>query len=133
METQLAASHNSLPRSSEKSAENSPVSSRGLSLALADDMARSLGMTPTWANVQTVRLAIEGESAFSGISVKEAAAVIAMAAQERTRLPRDPDFHDRQFTLKLNSVDRFWFEDGRWRDKYVYGEFLARLEARVSA
>lgn len=139
MESQLAAFHNSRADSSEKSAENSalPVDSRAprrnsLALQLAADLARQVGMVRTWPNLQTIRLAIESEAEHSGITVKHAAALIAMAANEFSRCGDGvtfPDSLDRYVAFKENTVDRFWFEDARWRSKGSYLEFLSRLEA----
>lgn len=107
--------------------------SGGNSLVLAADMARRLGMVPTWPNVQTIRLAIESEAEYSDITVTQAAAVIAQAAGEFTSpggsLYRPPDWRDEVRAFKANRIDRFWFEDSRWRMKSSYDALLARLEA----
>jgi len=104
-------------------------------LKLAADLARQIGMTRTWPNLQTIRLAIEGEADFSGISINQAAAVITMAALQWTRCGDGltcPSSSERYMTLKDNTIDRFWFEDARWRNKGVYVAFLERLQEAIS-
>jgi hypothetical protein len=134
----LGAFHNPPANSSEKSEENLslPVeNSRSLALKLAADLARQIGMTRTWPNVQTIRLGIESEADYSGISVRQAAAVIAMAANEWSRCGdgyTPPSSHDQYTTAKDNTIDRFWFEDSRWRNKYAYNVFMARLQPEAS-
>lgn len=102
------------------------------SLTLAAEIARVVGMVPTWPNVQTIRLAIESEAEFSEISIAQAASLIAQAALEFTSpgggLYTPPDWRDQVRAFKANRVDRFWFEDSRWRMKSIYGMLLARLE-----
>lgn len=115
---------NSEPRSSGK-AVNSPA------LVLAAEIARALGMVPTWPNVQTIRLAIESEADFSGITVSQAAAILATAAHELNisgSLYTPPDWRDVHRAYKANRVDRFWFEDARWRMKPSYEAMIARLQ-----
>jgi hypothetical protein len=135
----LAAFHNSRLVSSEKSEENSvlPVdSSRALALKLAADLARQVGMVRTWPNLQTIRLAIESEAEQSEVSLNQAAALIAMAAHEWTAHPRLrclSAWEEREIA-RVNTIDRFWFEDARWRSKSAYAAFLNRLnEAEASA
>lgn len=135
----MAAFHNSRLVSSEKSEENSvlPVDSpRALALKLAADLARQVGMVRTWPNLQTIRLAIESEAEQSEVSLNQAAALIAMAAQERSRGPMYSclsSWEERELA-RVNVVDRFWFEDARWRSKSAYAAFLNRLnEAEASA
>lgn len=103
--------------------------SGGNSLVLAADIARRLGMVPTWPNVQTIRLAIESEAELSGVSVVEAAAVIVEAAKEPSRFSPlvPPSEWQRREVFRENSVDRFWFEDARWRGKNAYLYFRALL------
>ena len=90
-------------------------------------------MVSTWANLQTIRLAIESEAAYSDITVAQAAALITTAAMEFTgpggNLYRPPDWRDQVRAFKANRIDRFWFEDSRWRMKSSYDRLLARLEA----
>jgi hypothetical protein len=135
--SQLAASHNSRPLSSQKSAENSPLSvenPRARALQLANDLVRKVGMTPTWPNIQTVRLAIRGEAEFSEISMEQAASVIGMAAKEWSRgryITCTPAWEEREL-YRINTIDRFWFEDARWRNKNIYAEFMAQLQESVS-
>ena len=137
----MAAFHNSRPDSSEKSAEKSarPVDIRRprrppcAALTLAAELARQVGMPRTWPNVQTIRLAIESEADHSGITVNQAATVIAMAAQEwtaRSGYSFLPSWEIREI-VRVNTIDRFWFEDARWRAKGAYVVMLSRItEAR---
>jgi hypothetical protein len=135
-ETHLGAFHNSPVDSSEKSAENPslPVeNSRSLALKLAAELARQLGMTRTWPNLQTIRLAIESEADYSGISIRQAAAVIAMAANYQSGCyDVCPSSLDQYLAVKDNTIDRFWFEDSRWRNKGAYIVFMARLQEATS-
>lgn len=89
-------------------------------------------MVPTWANVQTIRLALESEAAHSQIDAKQAAALIVTAAQEITPAPGGlyspvSEWEKRQSQRK-NDIDRFWFEDARWRMKASYWKLLERLK-----
>lgn len=90
-------------------------------------------MVRTWPNVQTIRLAIESEAEYSEISVAQAAALIVQAAQEVSHGPQYSCLStwERHLLLKKNDIDRFWFEDSRWRMKAGYWQWLERL--RVSA
>jgi hypothetical protein len=105
------------------------------SLTLAAQLARKVGMVPTWPNVQTIRLAIESEAEFSGVTIEETAAMIAKAARERTQAPafRCAADWERREICRLNVLDRFWFEDSRWREKSAYLEFLTDLRGREFA
>lgn len=101
-------------------------------LKLAADLARQLGMVPSWPNLQIIRLAIESEAEYSEITIPQAAALIAQAAVEFTSpcgsVYRPPDWRDEVRAFKANRVDRFWFEDARWRTKAIYDTMLARLQ-----
>ena len=102
---------------------------RSLALKLAAHIACQLGIVRTWPNLQTIRLAIESEAAASGVPIDAAADVIVRAAREQTRLPQYTFAAEwvRRETYRENSVDRFWFEDARWRTKTAYLEFRADL------
>jgi hypothetical protein len=96
-------------------------------LQLAANVARRIGMVRTWPNLQTIRLAIEGEAEFSGIATEDAAELLLRCAAERTYRPEHTcptDWIVREMS-RLNSIDRFWFEDCRWRDKRAYVAFFA--------
>jgi len=102
-------------------------------LTLAAQIARKVGMVPTWPNVQTIRLAIECEAAYSEVSAKEAAEVIARAARELSCDPNagyvpTPTWLERELARR-NRIDRFWFEDALWRRKPSYWEFSDRRRA----
>jgi hypothetical protein len=99
-------------------------------MILATKIARSLGMLESWANVQTIRLAIQCEANYSGVSLEDAAEVILTAAKEWTRGSgySCPPEWERREDFRLNSVDRFWFEDARWRSKAAYILFRSRIE-----
>ena len=94
-------------------------------LKLAVEVARSLGMPETWANLQTIRISIECEANFSGVSLEDAANVILKAAKQPTRGPEYscPAEWELRDISRLNLIDRFWFEDMRWRAKIAYVEF----------
>ncbi|HXM64457.1 MAG TPA: hypothetical protein VN950_26590 [Terriglobales bacterium] len=103
--------------------------SRSLAIKLASVLTRKAGLVSTWPNIQTVRLAIESESGYSRVSLTEAANVILAAALERSHLPQYacPSQWERFEAYRENNVNRFWFEDARWRSKLAYSEFLLRL------
>ena len=86
-------------------------------------------MVPTWPNVQTIRLAIESEAGYSGVSLENAAALIVTAALQVTIVnPEHYSFQAATILRKSNNVNRFWFEDALWRYKAAYLEMLARLQ-----
>src|SRR5579871_3356027 len=102
---------------------NPDVRSSGkVGLKWAAHVARQLGMVRTWSNLQTIRLAIESEAELSDIAVAEAAEVILRAAREHSQqsIYRPPSDWEVRQIFRENSVDRFWFEDSRWRAKYTY-------------
>ncbi len=108
--------------------------SRAAALKLAADLARLVGMVRTWPNLQTIRLAIESEADISEVTLQQAAALIAAAAQERTRRPDYcPSSWELREIYRDNSIDRFWFEDARWRSKGAYAALLERLHAQSRA
>jgi hypothetical protein len=102
-------------------------------------------MVSTWPNVQTVRIAIESEARYSRISLTDAANMILEAAQEWTPAGNGydcPSPLDHADARRANTINRFWFEDARWRGKgsYVLWEekrrdpkFAARLQGEQSA
>lgn len=134
----MAAFHNSRLESRENSAENSGLSvetsrprRNPIAFKLAARLALRVGMVRTWPNIETIRLAIESEALMSGVSLDEAADVILKAAQEGTPIPwhRPPSDWVVRTISRQNDIDRFWFEDARWRGKDAYAEFQQRLEA----
>ena len=99
------------------------------SIPLAAEIARQVGMVPTWPNVQTIRLAIESEAVYSEISIPQAAALIVQAALDFTIVdPEHYSFQAAALLRKSNVVNRFWFEDALWRHKQAYQNMLARLQ-----
>jgi hypothetical protein len=111
------------------SGKNGDGRSRSLAIKLASVLTRKAGLVSTWSNIQTVRIAIESEAGYSGTSLPDAANVILAAAQELTTTSGydfTPDWERRNY-YRLNTIDRFWFEDARWRDKSVYMEWRAGL------
>jgi hypothetical protein len=117
------------PQSSGKRGNISAASSRSAALKLAADVARQLGMVRTWQNVQIIRLAIESEAEYSGITIPQAAALIAMAANDFTIVdPQRYSFQAAALLRKSNIVNRFWFEDALWRCKAAYDDMLVRLQ-----
>ena len=104
-------------------------------LPLAAAVARQLGIVPTWPNVQTIRLAIESEAQLSSAALEDVAAMLVLAGKEWTRGPQYscPSQWEQREISRLNLVDRFWFEDARWRDKFAYADFRARLRQGISA
>ena len=129
-DSQTRASHNSLVRSSGNLGRIEGSSH----LVLAAQVARSVGMVESWPNVQVIRLAIEAETEFSQVSPGEAALVIIEAAREATRPPvfSPPSPFESREIARLNQVDRFWFEDARWRMKIAYLEFLRRRDGEAA-
>jgi len=120
---------NSATRKSGKTEDCRAIPRRAPNLPLAAFVARKLGIVPTWPNVQTIRLAIESEADLSGVSDFLAAEVILKAAKEWTRFPEYscPAEWEKRLIARVNTVDRFWFEDARWREKDAYTEFRREL------
>lgn len=86
-------------------------------------------MVPTWPNVQTIRLAIESEASYSGVTVAQAAALIVSAALNFTIVdPQHYSFQTAALLRKSNVINRFWFEDALWRYKHAYQNMLERLQ-----
>lgn len=114
MAAQTEASHNPSQRSSRKRA-----------IPLAARVARELGLVPTWPTLQTIRLAIESEAALSSVSLNKAAELLVRAGKEWTSCSifHCPSDWEKREISRLNTVDRFWFEDARWRSKIAYAEF----------
>jgi hypothetical protein len=135
MATQAEASHNSRPRSSGKNSRFSTTRSDTRHLPLAAEVARKLGIIATWANVQTIRLAIESEAALTGVALLDVAEMIVRAGKEWTRgsMYSCPSEFERREIFRLNAVDRFWFEDARWRSKDAYAEFCEQLRKNGAA
>lgn len=96
-------------------------------------MARALGLVPTWPNLQTIRLAIESEAELSSISLAEAADVLIRAGKEWTHcgVLHCPSDWEKREGARLNTVDRFWFEDARWRSKFAYQDFVAKRSSEA--
>ncbi len=92
-------------------------------------------MVPTGANVKTIQLAIEFEAEDSGVSVQQAAALIVTAAQEITPALGNsytpPTEGEKRQAARKNDIDRFWFEDARWRMKASYWKLLELLQAEA--
>jgi hypothetical protein len=103
--------------------------SKDRALKLAIFLARRAGMVLTWPNIQTIRVAIESEAQYSGVPLTEAANVILAAAREPSLLDAYscPPEWQRFECYRENTVNRFWFEDARWRYKKVYAEFQLSL------
>jgi hypothetical protein len=83
--------------------------------------------------VSTVQAAIECEAFQSKVSLDQAADVILQAAREWTRFSgcSCPAEWQRREVSRLNTIDRFWFEDSRWTSKAVYAEFRAALRGEA--
>jgi hypothetical protein len=94
-----------------------------------------LGIVPTWPNLQTIRLAIETESALSHVSRAHVAEMLILAGKELSygsQYVCPAQWEKREFS-RLNTIDRFWFEDARWRDKFAYAEFRAKHRGEQTA
>jgi|SRR5690348_6417028 len=127
MATQPAASHNPALRSSGKRGNRA--------LPLAAKVARELGIVPTWPNLQTIRVALENEARRFRATVDEIAELFIRAGNEYSELPRyifTSDWKQRVIS-RANTIDRFWFEDARWRYKSAYQEFVAERGEREQA
>lgn len=135
MATANRASHNPASRSTGKSLPAGLGACRNLPLKLAVVLAGRIGMVLTWPNIQTVRIAIESEAQYSSVSPTEAANVILAAAQQSSHLPQyaPPREWEKREVFRENTIDRFWFEDARWRTKFVYAEFRERSVNTESA
>jgi hypothetical protein len=123
--THPAGCHNPSARSSGKRA-----------IPLAAKVARELGVIPTWPNLQTIRLALESEATHYKATFAEIGEMFIRAGKEWTDPPiyHCPSQWERREISRVNTVDRFWFEDARWRYKLAYAEFLERrkeLEPRA--
>lgn len=123
MGTQTASSHNPGARSSAKLRR----AGGKRAIPLAAKVARELGLVPTWPNLQTIRLAIESVADYFQAPISEVAAMLVRAATEGTP-PFGGPYHcqsdwEKREAYRLNSVDRFWFEDARWRIKRAFFEF----------
>jgi|SRR5579864_2843508 len=121
MDTLAEASHNPGTGSSGKRA-----------IPLAATVARALGVVPSWPNLQTIRIAIESEADYFGSTREEIAEMIVRAGTERScaSLYVCPSEWEKREIYRENAVDRFWFEDARWRSKFAYQEFLERRRAK---
>lgn len=112
---------NSQPRSSGKTGKKA--------IPLAAEIARAVGMVPTWPNLQTIRLAIESEAVYSRVTLAQAAALIVQAALDFSVInPEHYSFQAAALLRKSNIVNRFWFEDALWRHKQAYENLLAHLQ-----
>ena len=117
-------------RSSGKAVNSRANSRRATSLKLAAQLAAQIGMVRSWPNLQTIRLAIECEAEYSCVSHEDAADLIRRAAQQESYAGggyRCLSSWESAEIARLNSVDRFWFEDMRWRMKPVYQAFECEL------
>lgn len=96
---------------------------------LAAEVARRVGLPATWPNVNTIQAAIELEADACGVPAEEAAEMLVSAATESTRGPvyDCPSDWERRLLVRDNEVNRFWFEDARWRIKFAYAEFRESL------
>jgi len=103
-------------------------------LQLATRVAKSLRMVPTWPNLRTIEIALSSEAEVSGVSLKEAAELIIECGRHQTSAPayRCPAEWEARQAFRENTIDRFWFEDARWRVKFPYAEFRARLGEEVA-
>ena len=97
---------------------------------LAKQVALRVGLPASWPNVNVIAAAIELEAEACRVSADQAAEVIVSAAKERTCGPRYdcPSDWERRMIARDNDVNRFWFEDGRWRFKFAYQNFRAELD-----
>ena len=124
---------NSGARSSGKivNSRANPRHSRFPHLLLAEEIARAVGIVRTWANLSTIHCALESEAEFSNTSTTQASALIVHAATERTLLSdlACPSEWEIRENVRMNSVDRFWFEDARWRMKRSYWQLRDQLES----
>lgn len=122
MATQSAASHNPALRSSGKNVRFS-------ALPLAAKVARELAVVPSWPNLQIIRLAIESAAHSCHATLAETAEMLIRAGKEWTARPQYhcPSEWEIREIERLNTIDRFWFEDARWRGKVAYERFYERL------
>jgi hypothetical protein len=98
---------------------------------LAKQLAQRFYLPTTWPNVNTIAAAIELVAFHSNVPAEEAAELLVACARERT-FPDNlvcPSERDRREISRVNTVDRFWFEDARWRCKDAYAEFYERTRA----
>ena len=116
MATQTAECHNPGARASGKRA-----------FPLAAKVARRLRLVPTWPTLEAIHLAIESEAKHFRVSFDEIAEMFVRAGNEWSRLPEYQFASEwqRREIFRLNQLDRFWFDDSRWRAKLAYQEFAA--------
>lgn len=91
-------------------------------LQLATKIARTLGLPPTWPNLRTIEIALISETAFSSIALQEAADLLIQCA----RTFRATERH----MLRYFPINRFWFEDGVWRETFAYTEARAERQSK---
>jgi hypothetical protein len=88
-------------------------------LELATKIAKTLGLPPTWPNLRTIEIALICETAFSSISLREAAELIVACAKNFRVVPKDYRM------IRYLPINRFWFEDSIWRYTFDYATWKA--------
>lgn len=98
---------------------------------LAAEVARRIYLPATWPNVNTIAAAIDLVASWHEISPEEAVELLVRCAAERRRDRQytPPSEWEQRESFRENHVDRFWFEDARWKTKFAYAEFVATREA----
>jgi hypothetical protein len=79
-------------------------------------IAEHLGLPKTFPNVRTIELAVECEAEFTDLPIEEAEQLI-VAAAAHTRI----------------SINRFFFEDARWRETELYLNYQRRRRMEHTA
>ena len=100
---------------------------------LAKQLAERMYLPATWPNVNTIAAALELIVIHAHVPIQEAVELLIACAAERTPRPqyRCPSPWEEREISRLNSVDRFWFEDRRWLRKNAYAEFCERLQSNL--
>jgi hypothetical protein len=102
---------------------------------LAKKLAVRIYLPASWPNVNTIAAAIELVVMHANVTAEQAAELLFACARERTPRPqyRPPAQWEEREISRVNTVDRFWFEDCRWRAKEAYEEFWRQRQQSPNA
>lgn len=97
---------------------------------IAAEVAKRIYLPPSWPNVNVIAAAIDLVTFHANVSAEEAAELLIRCAAERTIGSHytPPSEWELREIFRENKVDRFWFEDARWKTKFAYAQFHERLD-----
>lgn len=77
---------------------------------------------------------MEDEALLSQAAPREVATMLICAGKELTQGPLYSPLSDwkQRELFRSNQVNRFWFEDARWREKFAYHEFRERRRKEIA-